>query len=127
MTELKHHISVNGRPSILPLRVNSFCCLSYWCECLILFHIGITYSVSEATAFRIVSYVENYLINANLFNLQKKIARGTGQNWKVAIVDATKILVQRPQKTKQKISYSGKKNPMQLDFRQLFIARSRKS
>ena len=100
MTELKHHISVNGRPSILPLTVNSFCCLSYWCECLILFHIGITYSVSEATAFRIVSYVENYLINANLFNLQKKIARGTGQNWKVAIVDATKILVQRPQKTK---------------------------
>ena len=59
-----------------------------------------TYRVSEATSFRIVSYVENYLINANLFNLQKKIARGTGQNWKVAIVDATKILVQRPQKTK---------------------------
>ena len=59
-----------------------------------------TYGISEATAFRIVSYVENCLINANLFNLQKKIARGTGQNWKVAIVDATKILVQRPPKNK---------------------------
>ena len=58
--------------------------------------------------------------------IYKKIAGGTGQDWKVVIVDATKILIQRSQKTKQKISYSGKKNPMQLDFRQLFIARSRK-
>ena len=31
---------------------------------------------------------------------KKKIARGTGQDWKVAIVDATKILVQRPPKNK---------------------------
>jgi len=101
LTELKQHIPVKGRPSILSLEDQLLLCLSYWREYRTLFHVGMTYGVSEATAFRIVCHVENCLIKANLFNLQKKIPKGTGEDWNVFIVDATEIPVQRPKKNKR--------------------------
>ncbi len=82
-------------------------CLSYCREYRTLFHVAISYGVSEPTASRIVGHVEDRLIKSNLFNLPKNLPEGEGVDWNVVIVDATEIPIQRPKK--QKKSYSGKK------------------
>ena len=103
LTELKLDIPAKGRPCKLDLEVQLLLCLSYWREYRTLFHVGMTYGVSEATASRIVRHVENCLIQSNLFNLNKKIPKGEGLDWNVVIVDATEIPIQRPKKTKEKL------------------------
>lgn len=72
LTELKQHLHVKGRPCKLDLEDQLLLCLNYWREYRTLFHVGMTYGVSEATASRIVRHVEDFLINSNLFNLNKK-------------------------------------------------------
>ena len=101
--ELKCHVPTKGRPSTLDLEDQLLLCLSYWREYRTLFHVGMTYGVSETTASRIVRHVEDCLIKSNLFNLQKKLPKGTGIDWDVVIVDATEIPIQRPKKTKDKL------------------------
>ncbi|RUP39445.1 MAG: transposase family protein [Acinetobacter sp.] len=103
LTELKCHVPTKGRPSTLDLEDQLLLCLSYWREYRTLFHVGMTYGVSETTASRIVRHVEDCLIKSNLFNLQKKLPKGTGIDWDVVIVDATEIPIQRPKKTKDKL------------------------
>lgn len=103
LNELKQHIAVKGRPNTLSIEDQLLLCLSYWREYRTLFHIGMTYGVSEATASRIVRHVENCLIKSNLFNLQNKLPKGTGYDWDVVIVDATEIAIQRPKKTKAEL------------------------
>ena len=98
LNELKLHVPVKGRPCILALEDQLLLCLSYWREYRTLFHIGMTYGVSEPTASRIVLHVEYCLIKSNLFNLQKKLPKGEGVDWNVVIVDATEIPIQRPKK-----------------------------
>lgn len=100
LDELKLHIPVKGRPSKLDLEDQLLLCLSYWREYRTLFHVGMSYGVSEATASRIVRHVEDCLTKSNLFNLQGKIPKGSGEDWNVVIVDATEIPVQRPKKSK---------------------------
>ena len=66
-------------------------CLSYWREYRTLFHVGMTYGVSESTASRIVRDVEDYLIKSKQFNLPKKTPNGGALDWDVVIVDVTEI------------------------------------
>ncbi|RZG88414.1 transposase family protein [Acinetobacter sp. WCHAc060033] len=103
LIELNKHIPTKGRPSILSLEDQLLLCLSYWREYRILFHIGVSYGVSEATASRIVRHVEDCLTKSKLFNLHKRIPAGSELDWNVVIVDATEITVQRPKKTKEKL------------------------
>ena len=105
LTELKQHIHGKGRPCKLDLQDQLLLCLNYWREYRTLFHVGMTYGVSEATASRIVCHVEDRLIKSNLFNLNKKIPKGTGEDWDVVIVDATEIPIQRPKKTKDELQW----------------------
>ena len=73
-------------------------CLSYWREYRTLFHVDDIWCFGT-TASRINSWhVEDCLIKSNLFNLQKKLPKGTGIDWDVVIVDATEIPIQRPKK-----------------------------
>jgi len=101
LNELKLHVQVKGRPCILDLEDQLLLCLSYWREYRTLFHVGVSYGVSETTAFRIVRHVEDCLIKSNLFNLNKKIPKGEGFDWNVVIVDATEIPIQRPKKNRK--------------------------
>jgi len=57
----------------------------------------------RTTASRIVRYVEDCLIQSNLFNLPKNLPEGKGIDWNVVIVDATEISIQRPKKTEEKL------------------------
>ncbi|RUP42266.1 MAG: transposase family protein [Acinetobacter sp.] len=70
LTKLKLHVLAKGRLSTLELE-DQRSCVCYWREYRTLFHVGMTYGVSEATASRIVRHVEDCLIKSNLFNLQK--------------------------------------------------------
>lgn len=103
LNELKLHVPTKGRPCILDLEDQLLLSLNYWREYRTLFHVGVSYGVSEPTASRIVRHVEDCLINSNLFNLNKKIPKGEGLDWNVVIVDATEISIQRPKKTKEKL------------------------
>ena len=100
---LNLHLSSPGRPSKLSIEDQLLLCLSYWHEYRTLFHVGMTYGVSEATASIIVRYVEDCLIRSNKFNLPKKLPASGGLDWNIVIVDATEIIVQYPKETEEKL------------------------
>lgn len=51
----------------------------------------------------VVCHVEDCLIQSTLFNFPKNLPKGKGIDWNVVIVDATKIPIQRPKKTEEKL------------------------
>ncbi|MGZ7882584.1 helix-turn-helix domain-containing protein [Acinetobacter soli] len=57
LTKLKLHVPVKGRPCKLDLEDQLLLCLSYWREYRTLFHVGMSYAISEAIASRIVGHV----------------------------------------------------------------------
>jgi hypothetical protein len=81
-----------------------------------LFHVATSYGVSEPTASRIVSHVEDCLIQSNLFNLPKNLPAGEGRDWNVVIVDATEIPIQRPKKNRRKV-IAARKRRIPLKYR----------
>ena len=101
--QLKKHLPTTGRPAKLNLEDQVLLSLSYWREYRTLFHVATSYGVSEPTASRIVRYVEDCLIQSNLFNLPKDLPEGEGIDWNIVIIDATEISIQRPKKTEEKL------------------------
>ena len=101
--QLKKHVPTKGRPPKLSLEDQVLLCLSYWREYRTLFHVAMSYGVSEPTASRVVRHVEDCLIQSKLFNLPKSLPEGEGIDWNVVIVDATEIPIQRPKKTEEKL------------------------
>jgi hypothetical protein len=101
--QLKKEVLTKGRPPKLSVEDLVLLCLSYWRGYRTLFHVAMSYGVSEPTASRIVRHVEDCLIQSNLFNLPKNLPEGEGIDWNVVIVDATEIAMQRPKKTEEKL------------------------
>jgi len=101
--QLKKHLATQGRPPKLSVEDKLLLCLSYWREYRTLFHVAMSYGISEPTASRLVRQVEDTLIQSGLFNLPKDIPEGEGVDWNVVIVDATEIAIQRPKKTEEKL------------------------
>ena len=101
--QLKKHVATQGRPPKLSVEDKLLLCLSYWREYRTLFHVAMSYGISEPTASRLVRQVEDTLIQSGLFNLPKDIPEGEGIDWNVVIVDATEIAIQRPKKTEEKL------------------------
>ena len=95
---------VSGRPSRLSVADQLLMMLEYNREYRTYFHIGQSYLVSEATAFRLISRAENYLIKSGKFSLPGKKALLESQtNYEILIVDATETKVERPKKNKSGI------------------------
>ncbi|TCB36958.1 transposase family protein [Acinetobacter sp. ANC 4910] len=103
LEQVQKHVPVKGRPPKLSVEDQVLLCLSYWREYRTLFHVAMSYGVSEPTASRIVRHVEDCLIQSKLFNLPKNLPEGEGIDWNVVIVDATEIPIQRPKKTEEKL------------------------
>lgn len=79
--QLQKHVPAKGRPTKLSIKDQILLCLSYWCEYRTLFHVAISYAVSEHTASRSVSHVEDCLIKSNLKALlHKAIIKGLFSN-----------------------------------------------
>jgi hypothetical protein len=92
---------VSGRPSRLSVADQLLMMLEYNREYRTYFHIAQSYLVSEATAFRLISRAENYLIKSGKFSLPGKKALFESEiNYEILIVDATETKVERPKKTK---------------------------
>lgn len=89
-----------GRPPTLSLADQLLMSLSYWREYRTLFHVGLSYGVSEPSASRIIRAVEDQLIRSGLFSLPKKLPQGQGVDWEVVVVDATDLEIERPKKNR---------------------------
>jgi hypothetical protein len=74
--------------------------LMYWREYRTEFHIGITYSVSEATVCRTIQKVENVLMKSGEFRLPgRKALQPSDTLIEVVLIDATEQPIERPKKS----------------------------
>lgn len=81
--------------------------LEDWREYRTQFHIGASWGVHETTVGRIVKKVEDPLVKCGKFRLpSKRQLYQPGWEWKVMMVDVSKMEIERPKK--QKPYYSGK-------------------
>ena len=84
-----------GRPPKLSFTDQLTLTLTYWRDYPSLFTLGVSYGISEASAWRIVRRIEDQLIQSGLFSLPTR----QGHEGMVVLVDATEIRVERPKKT----------------------------
>lgn len=88
-----------GRPSKLSRADQLLLTLTYWREYRTMFHIAQDFGVSEATACRTITKVENSLMRSGRFRLPgKKALRPSQTQYTVIVLDATESPVERPQK-----------------------------
>lgn len=83
--------------------------LEYWREYRSQFHIGVSWGVHETTVGRIVSKVEHLLIKCGKFRLpsQRQLYQ-PGWEWKVMIVDAGEMEIERPKKNRNTTTVASK-------------------
>ena len=63
-------------------------------------HIGTDYGMSESQCWRIVTDLENILIQSNAFRLPgKKALTKSDVKWSVVLVDVGESAIERPKKT----------------------------
>lgn len=108
---IKDHLALrkySGRPPILSVEDQLLLTLMYYREYRTLFMIGVTYEVSEATAWQIIRKIEDILSHSPEFNLIRKERLSLENQETTYLVDATEIAIERP-KTDQADFYSGKK------------------
>ena len=89
-----------GAPKALKTDECLLLCLEYLREYRTLFHIGIDYGVSVATAWRTCRWVEDILIKSKAFSLpgKKALRAGSDVEFEVVLVDASESPIQRPKK-----------------------------
>ena len=86
-----------GRSSKLSPEEQLMLTLSYWREYRTQFHIAASYGIHESTANRIITKVENVLINSGRFALPKKqTAQAAEHDLVVVVVDSTETPIERP-------------------------------
>jgi Helix-turn-helix of DDE superfamily endonuclease len=87
-----------GRPSRLSVADQLLMMLEYNREYRTYFHIAQSYQVSEATAFRLITRAENYLIKSGQFSLPGKKNLLESGRYEVVLVDVTETKIERPKK-----------------------------
>ena len=89
-----------GRPQKLSLEDQLLLTLSYWREYRTQFHIAASYGIHESSANRIITKVENSLMQSGKFKLPKK-REVQEQDWIVVLLDASDIPIERPKKNSE--------------------------
>jgi hypothetical protein len=88
-----------GRPSKLCVPDQLLMALEYMREYRTYFHIGLSYGVSESTAYKICRWVENTLISDGAFSLPgRKALTKSDMEYEVIMIDATESPIERPKK-----------------------------
>lgn len=91
-----------GRPSKLSIEDQILMTLSYWREYRTYFHLGTSWGIDEANAYRIIKKVENILIKSGLFNLPgKKALVNSKAEIEAVVVDVAEQEIERPKKTEK--------------------------
>jgi len=90
-----------GPKSCLSKKDEVLMLLMYYREYRTFYHIAISYGISEAQCWRIVTGLEQLLIKSNLFHLpgKKKLVED-GRIWEVVLIDASEHNIERPKKSK---------------------------
>jgi len=101
LTVIKAGLRDFGRTPKLSRADQLLMTLMYWREYRTEFHIGLTYSVSEATVCRTIQKIENVLMKSGEFRLPgKKALKSSDTIIEVVLIDATEQPIERPKKTK---------------------------
>ena len=88
-----------GRPPKLTYADKILLLLMYYREYRTMFHIGITYGISESSVSEIITEMESILIRDKRFHLPgKKVLRQADSTYEVILVDVTESPVERPKK-----------------------------
>jgi hypothetical protein len=91
-----------GRPNKLDVASMVLMTLEYWREYRTYAAIGISYGLSESNAYKTIKWVEDILVNCNLFKLPGKKALYDNENeFEILLVDATETPIERPKKNKK--------------------------
>jgi hypothetical protein len=91
-----------GRPNKLNIEDQLLLTLEYLREYRTYFHIGVSYWISESSAYECVKWVENTLIKHPDFHLPgRKVLQNSNIEYEVILVDATESPVERPKKNRK--------------------------
>lgn len=82
--------------------------LEYWREYRSQFHIGVNWGLHETTVGRIVRKVEDLLVKCGKFRPSQRQLYQPGWEWKVMLVDAGEIEIERPKKNKNTTTVASK-------------------
>src|SRR6478609_1347662 len=98
-TAHRKHTS-RGRPSKLSVEDQVLMMLMYYREYRSLFHIGLSYGISEVQCWRIVTATEKILLQSTAFHLpgKKKLYQSEQVQWQAVVVDVSEHPIERPKK-----------------------------
>ncbi len=83
--------------------------LEYWREYRSQFHIGSSWGLHETTVGRIIRKIEDILVKCGKFRLpSKRQMYQPGWEWKVMVVDAGEMEIERPQKNRNATTVASK-------------------
>ena len=94
---------INGRPPKLLPEDQILLTLEYWREYRTMFHIGTSWGISESAVSRIITKVEDILINSKEFALPAKRRPDLAAEFEVVVIDVAESPVERPKKNKSDI------------------------
>lgn len=92
----------SGRPAALSLEDQLLMTLEFWREYPTLFHLGYRWGMTEGTASRTVTRVENALIESGKFKLPSKRVLRDDNVLSVVVVDVTETPCERPKKSRRR-------------------------
>ena len=100
-----------GRPSKLSLENQVLMTLEYLREYRTYFHITQSWGLNESTVYRIITKIENILINSPTFRLpgKKQLLKSSNQI-SVVVVDVTEKPIERPKKNRKNITVEKRKS-----------------
>lgn len=99
-----------GKKSALSIEDKILLMLMYYREYRTMFHIGVTYGISESNVCKIIQDTENKLIKDERFHLPgKKALLSPENNFEVVLIDVTETPIERPKKNNATI-IAGKRN-----------------
>lgn len=98
---VKNRKTKSGRKKKLNIENCVLMALEYLREYRTYFHIGQNYGVSESTAYKIIKWVEETLVQHPDFSLPGRKALQENKNYEVVMIDATETPIERPKKSRK--------------------------
>lgn len=99
-----------GMKSSLSIEDKILLMLMCYREYRTMFHIGISYGISESAVCKIIMDTESKLIKDTRFHLPgKKALTRTENNFELVLIDVTESPVERPKKTKKLLQWEKEK------------------
>jgi hypothetical protein len=106
---IKNRKAKSGRKKKLDIENCLLMTLEYLREYRTYFHIGQNYGVSESTAYKIIKWVEETLIQHPDFSLAGRKSLEENNNYEVVMIDATETPIERPKKSRKTFTRARKK------------------